>query len=343
MPVTFPPPSICTITNGTAGMVAQTIGLAVCFFDGKATITQRIVTAPAIARLLPAPLNAHLCRVIPPVDSAIPPTIIINCGTDGQALTLKMKKQYGAFAVCIQRPAANEHVFDAIVAPRHDYSATEIRTIEQTPNAKEILTLGAIGKIDATKVLANREQARQRFAKYKPPFVAALIGGDNRAYRQDIQRTVTQLSNIAQKSAATLLITPSRRSKPAFVNALSATFMEAHYIWHGDGDNPYDDILAAADGFCVTCDSVNMISEACAVGRPVYLLPLAEKSGWRAQRAVRKFSRFHTELVTQNRVRQWDGDWTWFDAPSPLNETMRAAAAVEVLWQNNHPYQACGV
>jgi hypothetical protein len=43
------------------------------------------------------------------------------------------------------------------------------------------------------------------------------------------------------------------------------------HFWGGpqDGENPYAGILAWSDRILVTPDSVNMISEACATGKPV--------------------------------------------------------------------------
>ena len=77
------------------------------------------------------------------------------------------------------------------------------------------------------------------------------------------------------------------------------------------GENPYLDILAAADGLCATADSVNMISEACAAGKSVCLLPMLQKGGWRAARAAKKFSRFHSEIVGGGWAKFWPAPPFW--------------------------------
>jgi len=39
--------------------------------------------------------------------------------------------------------------------------------------------------------------------------------------------------------------------------------------WDGQGTNPYEEMLGLADAIVVTADSVNMVGEAAATGRPV--------------------------------------------------------------------------
>ena len=57
---------------------------------------------------------------------------------------------------------------------------------------------------------------------------------------------------------------------------------------NGYGKNPYLGILAHADCFIVTGDSVNMVSEAIATGKPVHVFKDFGGS--------KKFDRFHTSL-----------------------------------------------
>lgn len=306
---------------------------------GEVDIVDITARPPAILRLLP-PLLAS--RFVPLPDVAAPPgrvrrppaDIVVGCGGGAQAAVLAIRRRCGTFAVCVQRPSANESAFDAIVAPAHDYSDKEISAIQAADATKSniILTTGAVGLHAAPRLLAARQKARARFAAYRPPYIAVLLGGENRAFRMDAPRLTAQLSEVAKKSGATLLITVSRRSGADLPPLLAAAFGGTHYLWDGRGDNPYADILAAADGFCVTCDSVNMISEACAAGRGVYLLPLENKSGARATRAAQKFTRFHTALAERGNIRWWQEKWEEFSAP-PLDCTARAAAATWALFR----------
>ncbi len=93
-----------------------------------------------------------------------------------------------------------------------------------------------------------------------------------------------------------------------------------------DGSDDYGeylDILAAADRIVVTCDSVNMISEACASGKPVYILPLTVANA----AAAKKFADFHRNIIARGFARMWAGEFCdWQNAA--LNETERAARFV---------------
>ncbi|MDZ7826043.1 MAG: ELM1/GtrOC1 family putative glycosyltransferase [Gammaproteobacteria bacterium] len=63
------------------------------------------------------------------------------------------------------------------------------------------------------------------------------------------------------------------------------------HAWHRDADraNPYRAWLAEGGGFVVTADSVSMIAEAVATGRPVWIasLPGPDRPWWRTRRGWR--------------------------------------------------------
>ena len=72
---------------------------------------------------------------------------------------------------------------------------------------------------------------------------------------------------------------PSRKSSDestcvrAFEQQVSAPCFV--YRWRPDDSaNPYFGMLALGDELVVTADSVSMLSEACATGKPVYMAPL---------------------------------------------------------------------
>ena len=71
-------------------------------------------------------------------------------------------------------------------------------------------------------------------------------------------------------------------------------------IWDGTGDNPYFAYLALADAVLVTADSVSMISEAAATGKPVHVLDLDGGSA--------KFSRFHQLMQHAGITRPFAGN-----------------------------------
>ena len=103
-------------------------------------------------------------------------------------------------------------------------------------------------------------------------------------------------------------VAPNRRSEPG------------NSFWDGSGENPYHAFLAAADAFLVSADSVNMVSEACFTGKPVYVLPLEGGGG-------SKFERFHNEMRDAGHTRTFVGeleDWH----PDRLDQTSYAAREI---------------
>ena len=211
--------SVCAISDGGDGMVAQAGGLAraVAALSGGAMQTA-IVARRAGGGFLPPSWGALWGALWSvggdAIDSVAPGCIAIGCGARAQAAVLAAKKQRGAFAVCVQRPVFDEARFDAVVAPRHDYSESEIAAIEAAPAPKTVLTLGAVGPVDAAFVGARRAAAQERFAAFRAPRVAVLLGGENRAYAIEADAVCEQLRAVARAADARLLVTPSRRSPP---------------------------------------------------------------------------------------------------------------------------------
>jgi mitochondrial fission protein ELM1 len=86
-----------------------------------------------------------------------------------------------------------------------------------------------------------------------------------------------------------------------------------------DGVNPYAGLLAWADGVVCSPDSVNMLSEACATGVPVFVAD--------PHRATGRIRAFIDALSAMGRIRPLDDALAAFPV-EPLRETARAAAEV---------------
>ena len=121
--------------------------------------------------------------------------------------------------------------------------------------------------------------------------------------------------------AASLLVTPSRRTGDENTAALKSALKDAPaFVWDGEGDNPYFGILALSDYLVVTVDSVNMISEACATGKRVYIYDLPGGS--------RKASQFRGQLLKSGFARQFEIPLTPYPA-QPLDEMQTVVRAIE--------------
>jgi hypothetical protein len=102
-------------------------------------------------------------------------------------------------------------------------------------------------------------------------------------------------------------------------------------MWDGTGDNPYVAMLALADAIVVTSDSVNMVGEACATGRPVLLF---EPTPRRA--AMRNF-RFIDGLVDAGAVRLFQGKLESYAYVALESTPAIAAAVADAYLRRRHP------
>jgi hypothetical protein len=133
--------------------------------------------------------------------------------------------------------------------------------------------------------------------------VAVLIGGSSGPYvfsRESARRLGREASALARPLGATLLVSTSARTTRRAMKALeSAIDVPFHfYRWReGDGDNPHLGFLALADAVIVTGDSLSMLAEACATGRPAHIF---EFGGGPAA--------MHGPRSRDRKVRQW---WRW--------------------------------
>lgn len=307
------------ITDGSVGMEAQ--GIAVAEAVGLPFSLRRVrVTGPM--RLLPAPLQILLppTRLLRSVTSnekldAPWPRLIISIGRRSVpiALAIKQLSQPHAFALHIQNPKVPARLFDLIAAPVHDgYDA---------PNV--IATFGAVHSVTPERLAEAAKPFAARIAALPHPRIAVLLGGESQAFsfRPDNATSFgAKLATLARDSGGSLLVTPSRRTRPDSLAALAAAIDEVpHTVWDGTGDNPYFAFLALADAIVVTEDSVNMVTEAAGTGKAVYVQALRGRSS--------RLSRFHRLMQERGATRPFEGKLeTWSYAP--INDTEIVASSI---------------
>jgi len=246
------------------------------------------------------------------------PDILIATGRQTVALTLAIKKANpSTLTVQIQNPTINLERFDVVIAPAHD----------RLTGDNVISTAGALHGVTAQKLDDAGIMFASRYAALKKPLIGVLIGGTNKKYRftkENAERFASLLKKAAQNSGGGLAITPSRRTGDENLKIIeSALSDQPADIWDSSGENPYFGILALADSFVVTGDSVNMVSEAVATGKPVHVFQLSGGSA--------KFSRFHHTLEQQGKTRAFMGHIEHWKYPGTDDMTL-AAEAVEKAW-----------
>jgi len=319
-------PTCCwVLTDGRAGNRSPARGLAEAV---GLPIVEKVITLAKPWQWLPANywpkclIGKYMGTRPAASDPLMPPwpALIISCGrrSIGPSLAIKRRSKGRTSIVHIQNPRMNTDAFDLIAAPAHDGITGENIAV----------TTGSLHGVTRAKLDEAATHWQSRLSHLPQPRIAVLIGGSNSAYRLDAE-TGTQiaqdLASLAQTSGAGLMVTTSRRTDPTAIAAIRTALAGAPaVVWSGDGENPYFGSLGLAERIIVTGDSVNMVSEAAATGRPVQVIHLPITG-----RAT-KFERFHRAMEDAGATCKFEGalvDWEF----NALNDTLSVAQRVREI------------
>lgn len=299
-------------------------GIAVAEAVGLPYALKRVRVTGAM-RWLPARLQIYVppARLLGFVASNEPlaepwPRLIISIGRRSVPIALAIKglaKAFGlkAFALHIQNPKVPAQLFDLIAAPLHDgFRGNNV-----------INTFGAVHSVTQARLADAARSFAPRIEALPKPRLAVLLGGASQAFSfppEDAAAFGASLARVAQNSGGSLLVTPSRRTSPETLRALTAAIAGVpHFVWDGSGQNPYYAFLATADAIVATEDSVNMVTEAAGTGKPVYVQSLKGKS--------RRLARFHALMRERGATRPFEGKLESWSYP-PINDTELVASAI---------------
>ena len=245
------------------------------------------------------------------------PDLLIATGRQSVPASLFLRQRSpNTKRVQIQNPVIKPRNFDLVIAPIHD----------DLWGTNVIHTIGALHRATPERLAAEGAAFESRIKQLPRPRIGVLIGGTSGAYRFDADAARAlgrELVQQAKTLGGSLLVTPSRRTGAENIAALREALSDTPgFFWDGAGDNPYFGIVGASDVLLVTADSVNMITEACASGHPVYVYDLPGGTD--------KTGRFHEGLYLRGYARPYRGSLE----PLPTNrlyEMTRVARAVEAI------------
>jgi mitochondrial fission protein ELM1 len=306
------------ITDGKAGMDAQATGVAEAL--GLAYEMKCVAPTGLWKAIAPwGPVDPRE-RFGQPGSSFAPPWPVIAIATGRASIpyirALRRKAGLATYCIVLQDPKTGAGMADLIWVPEHDR--------RRGPNV--IATLTAPHGFSPARLGELRRTLPPEITALPHPRVTVVLGGKNGIYKfttADDNRLQASLGWIC-RAEGSFLITASRRTHQRLIRAVEqATEGRPRIFWDGRGPNPYPFFLAAADWLVVTADSVNMTSEACATGKPVYVF---EPSGGSA-----KFRRFHEALQRHGATRRLPAALTALETWSyePLDSAAVIAAEVE--------------
>ncbi len=309
-----PKSALVIVPEGKAGHETQSVAVAEALGCDPRIVRVRL-TAPWswIAPFGPGHLTGPLA---PPL-----PDLVIASGRQAipAARAIARLPAPRPFVVVLHDPRVSPADFDLVWVNDHDFCRR--RALSRAGNV--IHTPTAPLRATAARLVDGAARLLPRVSHLPEPRIGVLVGGPSGAYRftpAEAAELGRRLAEAAAASGGSLLVTPSRRTPPEAQAALRAAISGVPgFFWDGSGDNPYFGILGLADHLVVTCDSVAMLSEAAATGRPVHAFRLAG--------GTRKFILFHEALIRA-------GVMDWFDGPltersySPIDATRTIAAEI---------------
>ncbi len=306
------------VTDGKAGMENQCLGLAEAL--GVQPTVKRIALRAPWKQLSPFLRHGLAYAFSSKADPITPPfpDLLIATGRHSIPASLyarraTMTSPRRTFTVQLQNPVIDPSRFDLVVVPRHDGLTG--------PNI--VTTRGALHRVTKEMLRNEAEKFLPQVANLPSPRIAVLIGGSNAVYQltpREMTPLTQQLADLVKKTGGSLMITPSRRTGDENLKILQDGLRDLPvYIWDGQGSNPYYGMLGLADYILPTCDSVNMVSEACTTGKPVYVIDLPGGSD--------KFRRFHQSMRDDGLARLFTGSIEPYTYP-PLDDVGLVAQRV---------------
>jgi mitochondrial fission protein ELM1 len=282
------------------------------------------------------------------------PDLVISAGRRNEPVARWLKQRSGGRArlVHIGRPWAPLSAFDLIVTtPQYFLPAAANIVHNRLP----------MHRVDRAQVRVEAAALAPQLGELKPPYTAVLLGGDSGPFvftPAKGRRLALQVNALIAAVGGSVLVTASRRTPPGaragFWGALDVPAWR-HDWRDSTRPNPYRAYLGLADRFVLTGESMSMLAEAVAMGKPVHLFAMDDPGRWwlkihnwgtkplshrlamafGPRRMRRDVARIQQDLVAQ-------GLATWLDAPlsgEPVRtdldsgaDVMRAAERVRALF-----------
>lgn len=227
------------------------------------------------------------------------PDVVIAAGRRTVPIARWIKKRSpSSYVVQLMWPGSAYKEYNLIAAPAHDQI--------QSNDARIMETFGAPHALNKSLLEASRTQWTPHFAEYPSARLGVMIGGASKHGTLSPADAKLLAATINRYGSA--LITTSRRTPDAFIEALQQAIKVPYYLYryNDGGDNPYHGILACSDALLVTGDSMSMLCEAYYTGKPVEIFDAEHLCS-------AKHKRLHAQLRAQKSV---------------LNEAERIAARI---------------
>jgi mitochondrial fission protein ELM1 len=282
------------------------------------------------------------------------PDLVISAGMRNEPVVRWIQAQSGRRArlVHIGRPWARLKNFDLLI------TTPQYRMPERSNILHNTTTLH---RVTAARLAFEADAWRAGYARLPGPYLGVILGGHSGPYTfgENTSALMAQrINTLAAGMNASVLATSSARTPEKALHAFERHLSVPYdlYRWRAnDTANPYFGILALSEALVVTADSISMLSEACATGKPLYMAELAgcgfpmradsELAGdfrfsactysalmrFAHPRLSRDLRLVHRGLIDQGRA-VWLGEAFDCPPPPPPDEIGRAVSRVKALF-----------
>ncbi len=345
-------PRVWVLAGHKAGDNAQLMALANALgwpFEVKRLVYRKTELATNLI------LRVTLAGIVPARSSQLRPPwpdLVLSAGRRNEPVARWIKSQSGdgTKLVHVGRPWAPPERFDLVVTtPQYEVPARE-----------NVLTVGMpLHAITSAALQGPAADWEPRLRQLAHPRIAVLVGGSSPPYRlgpEEGARLGVMVNERAIRAGGSLMVTTSARTPPMAAAALEGELHAPRWIHHwqdGVAENPYRGFLALADEIVVTGDSISMLAEATATGKPVFIFDLGGMRT-RARRPLRsardrrsllhlilmriapRRMRRDTRILLQAAIAEgraaWLGEGDPSGATASSEDLVRAVAAVRRLF-----------
>lgn len=213
--------------------------------------------------------------------------VVISCGSSLAVVNVCVKNENQAKSVVVMKPPFLKG-FDAMIVPRHD----------KIKRGDSIFVTDRALSLISAPTLAQEGQRLQavlnlpRFGKK----IGLLVGGDTKTLRFSpgvFQKIIGEIERFLSRGGAQILATSSRRTPAWADDLLKKTWTNSETCGllvianESNREGVVPGILGLADLVIVSAESLSMVSEAVAAGKPTVVFIPCEKKALKAK--VRRF------------------------------------------------------
>lgn len=268
-----PAAPVWVLSTHRVGDASQTLALAEALglpFEVKSFVRRKLDVLAA------TPWSASLGGIDIEASSPLTapwPALVLSAGRENEPIARWIKRASGGRTrlVHVGRPWGNIDAYDLVVTtPQY-----------RLPRRENVLENEApLHRVTDDRLEVEALRWLPRLAHLPRPFVTVLVGGNSGPYaldREAGERLGREASDLARRLGGSLLISTSKRTPSSALAGLASAIDVPHYLFgwkRGAAENPYFAFLGLADQVVVTGDSMSMIAEACATGRPTHLFDL---------------------------------------------------------------------